>query len=179
MDTLKIFAERNMMTRENSCCFTGHRTIPADRVNLIRISTERAVSLLYRDGYRFFICGGALGFDTLAAQIVLRAAERVKDIRLILALPCRNQTERWISTPDFDAKNAIREYARIKGMANCVTYVNEMASETCMKERNQFMVDHSSAIIAYYNPEVFRSGTGQTVRMAQRAGMRMINVWQN
>ena len=87
MDTFEFFAERNMMTRENSCCFTGHRKIPADHADLIRISTERAISLLYRDGYRFFICGGALGFDTLAAQTVLCAAGRVRDIRLILALP--------------------------------------------------------------------------------------------
>ncbi len=39
------------------------------------------------------------------------------------------------------------------------------------------MVDNSSAIIAYYNIDDERSGTGQTVRMAERQSLQITNMY--
>lgn len=39
------------------------------------------------DGYRDFVCGMALGADTLAAEEVLAMRERRPAVRLIAALP--------------------------------------------------------------------------------------------
>jgi len=171
------FISNIMMTRDNSCCFTGHRSIPRDHIDPLRRVVEDSISYLYQKGHRNFICGGALGFDTLAAQTVLRATEHNREIKLILALPCRNQTERWVSTPYFDAAAAIREYQRIRGLADYVVYVNDFATPDCMKQRNQYMVDHSSACIAYRDPVVWKSGTAQTVRMAEKSGLEIINTF--
>lgn len=55
----------------------------------------------------YFGAGGALGFDTLAAQTVLELKKKYPDIRLILVLPCLSQTRNW------KAAN-ISEYERIK-----------------------------------------------------------------
>ena len=41
--------------------------------------------------------GGALGFDTLAAQTVLEMKKEYPQLRLILVLPCENQTRGWHS----------------------------------------------------------------------------------
>ena len=36
---------------------------------------------------------GALGFDTIAAQAVLSVKETYPEVKLILVLPCENQTK--------------------------------------------------------------------------------------
>ena len=49
-------------------------------------------------GYRFFGSGGARGFDTVAAMAVLEFKKVHPDIKLILVLPCREQTRGWSET---------------------------------------------------------------------------------
>lgn len=161
------------MTIMNSCCFTGHRAIPAARYDEISADTERAVRILAETGYRYFICGGAMGYDTLAAQIVLKVAEDYP-IKLFLALPCRNQTEDW--TNKKGGHEAVREYQRLKGLATGIHYIRDFYEDGCMKERNQWMADHSSFCIAYYNGSA-RSGSGQTVRMVKANKASVYNVY--
>ena len=158
------------------CCFTGHRKIPSDRIDSISSVLPKIVSILAESDYRYFICGGALGFDTIAAQAVLSAAQKNSGIRLVLALPCLNQTEKWLNEKDGAAH--IMEYRRIKSLAHTVVYTGELYSDDCMKKRNQFMVDHSSFCIAYCNGAL-RSGTGQTYRMAQKSGLTLFNLYDN
>ena len=40
-------------------------------------------------------------------------------------------------------------------------------SRNCMLKRNRYLVDHSSILLAVYNG-TYQSGTGMTVRYAQR-----------
>ena len=54
-----------------TCCFTGHRNIPfSEREQILSVLTEKIEELI-STGIAVFINGGALGFDTLAAQTVL------------------------------------------------------------------------------------------------------------
>ena len=70
--------------REKTVCFTGHRIIPSEkRASLFAHLTDVITSLL-EAGYRYFGAGGALGFDTLAAQAVLQLRTEYPQIRLIL-----------------------------------------------------------------------------------------------
>ena len=80
-----------------------------------------------------------MGFDTIAAVQVARVKAGGENISLILALPCRDQTAMWKDT------EMLRLYQRIKGTADEIIYVNELFFDGCMKERNQFMADISSA----------------------------------
>ncbi|MBR4000531.1 MAG: DUF1273 family protein [Clostridia bacterium] len=161
------------MCRENTCCFTGHRTIPKERDGEFRSGLSKIIKILCENGYRYFVCGGALGFDTMAAQAVTESAGDGLDARLILALPCRDQTEKWSSKPG--SEEQIREYQRLKGLASAIVYISDVHTPDCMKERNQLMVDLSSFCIAYYRGNL-RSGTGQTYRMAQKGGLSIYNL---
>ena len=58
-------------TREETCCFTGHRKIPEEEREQLARRLEATVEELIRAGVRYFVAGGALGFDTLAAQTIL------------------------------------------------------------------------------------------------------------
>lgn len=163
------------MTRENSCCFTGHRGIPAHDAELLPSLLDHTVRELCSVGYKYFICGGALGFDMLAEQAVIRAIQENYGAELILALPCANQTEKW------HAENPrglayIREYQRIKGYASSIRYSSQEHTPDCMKNRNEYMVSLSSFCVAYYNGAI-KSGSGQTFRMAQKAGLDVLNLY--
>ena len=54
-----------------SCCFTGHRRISAEQKRLLIKKLDKLLDTLSARGINHYICGGALGFDTLAAQVVL------------------------------------------------------------------------------------------------------------
>ena len=118
-------------------------------------------------GYRYFGCGGALGFDTLAAQTVLRLQEIYPEIRLILVLPCRDQTRGWKQAD-------VAEYDRIMKAADKVTYTSEQYYSGCMHKRNRHLVDYSSLCICYLTEQ--SGGTAYTVNYARSQGLKIINV---
>ena len=59
--------------RELTVCFTGHRKLPFMQLHSIEKRLKDEIISLIEQGYRYFGAGGALGFDTIAAQAVLEA----------------------------------------------------------------------------------------------------------
>lgn len=57
--------------RERTCCFTGHRRIPAECYGEITRSLRSAIISMICRGVVYFETGDALGFDTMAAQAIL------------------------------------------------------------------------------------------------------------
>ncbi len=152
--------------RRTTCCFTGHRTVPEASALIVRVNLARAVNDLYQRGYRRFIAGGAVGFDTMAADVVLGYRRHYPDISLILMLPCADQDAKW-------TEEEKKVYEAQKREANEVILLADRYYDGCMQRRNQAMIDASSACIAYLTRP--RSGAGQTVRMAEKAGLTVIN----
>ena len=74
---------------ETACCFTGHRIIPEDiRVSLVE-RLRNGVDYLYTHmNIKTFYAGGALGFDSLAAEAVVERRKERPDIRLVIVTPC-------------------------------------------------------------------------------------------
>lgn len=163
------------MTRENTCCFTGHRGISLHDEQLLPPLLDHTISELYSIGYKYFICGGALGFDMLAEQAVIRAIKNDFGVELILALPCTNQTERW-HAENPKGLNSVKEYQKIKGYASSIRYSSREHTPDCMKNRNEYMVSLSSFCVAYYNGAI-KSGSGQTYRMARKSGLDVLNLY--
>ncbi len=157
------------MTRENTCCFTGHRIISSADAEKLPGLLDTTLTYLLDLGYRYFVCGGAIGFDMMAENAVIRSISCGSGAALVLALPCPNQTDRWKNL------ELIREYRRIKGYASAIEYLSDTHTDDCMKKRNQYMVDISSFCVAYYNG-AYASGSGQTYRMAYRAGIEVLNL---
>lgn len=151
---------------QKTCCFTGHRIISKSEVLRINEKLEKVCKSLIKQGYCRFICGGALGFDTIAALCVLRMRQEY-DIKLIIAVPCRNQSEHW-------KKSEIETYEKILGLADEVTVLSEKYTSLCMQNRNRFMVDRSSVCIAYLNRTA--CGTAKTVSYAVDKGCEIIFV---
>jgi uncharacterized phage-like protein YoqJ len=155
------------MNKKSVCCFTGHRRFSTDEMEYIKKRLNDELDRLIELGVTNFISGGAFGFDQIAAIMVIAKRKRNADIRLILALPCRNHDKSWTSEER-------RIYGNLLSKADEVCYISEEYSEDCMKKRNFHMIDSS----AYCICALLRngSGTGQTVRYARQKGVDVINV---
>ena len=150
------------------CSFTGHRQIESDRRAALVTLLARAIEYAYGEGCRKFICGGALGFDTLAAREVIRFRMTHNDVRLVLALPCIEQDLKWSEAQ----KSA---YGFTLAAADEVIYTSDYYTKTCMAERNRFLAEKCDILIAYVGR--MQSGAGQTLRMAEKLGKRTYNLY--
>jgi len=153
--------------RPYTVCFTGHRQIPEQEKPTLRRHLRETVRQLIDDGCRYFAAGGALGFDTMAAQTVLELREIFPDIRLILVLPCPDQTARW-------RPEDVRIYEEILAASDKHVYVSEHYTPGCMMARNRRMVDGSRVCVCYLTKSA--GGTAATVDYAARCGLEILRL---
>ncbi len=154
------------MQEPKICCFTGHRAISENGDKLCYILGVLLDNMI-NVGYTVFRAGGALGFDTLAAEAVLQKKEDGRNIRLELILPCREQDAGWNS-----AQKA--RYKDILMRADSIEYVTDTFTRGCMHERNRRLVDGSDVCIAFCKRE--RGGTAYTCAYAEKKGVHIINL---
>ena len=157
----------NNIDINGSCCFTGHRNIPQRKSGQIQERLRNEIVTAIQDGYTFFYAGGAIGFDTMAAQAVLELKAQYPYIKLILALPCVNQTDGW-------EQSDIDENERIRVLADEVIYTSEEYKKGCMHKRNRYLVDHSSLCICYMTRK--SGGTAYTVKYAKNKEIAIVNI---
>lgn len=159
---------------QNSCAFTGHRpkSFPwkygeaACDCILLKEVLAAQIAELAEQGVTDFLSGMALGVDLWSAQIVLDLQKNYPAIRLHCILPCEGQELKWSASMQV-------QYNTILQQASEVVYVSREYTPDCMLKRNRYLVDHSSVLLAVYNGTC-RSGTGATVRYAQKAGRQII-----
>ena len=156
-----------METRRQTCCILGNRLLPKGQSERITQRLEEMILKLAQMGVTRFFTGGALGFETLAAQAVLSAREKNPDIRFILVLPCRDQSAKW-------PESAVELYESIKSRADEVIYTSETASRGYILKRNRYMVDESDYCLTYLSKTSGR--TAQTIRYAEKTDHVVINI---
>jgi len=163
------------MMRDNTCLFTGHRFLSAVQMQTVYPPLTGRLRMLASSGFRYYVNGGAMGFDLLAARAVTELAEDGWDLRLVMVLPCRDQTARWNPARAGD-REWLRLYHAMKERAYRVVYLYDFYTDGCMQARNRFMTEHSSRCIAYWDG-FSKGGTAQTIRMVQQAGLTLYNLY--
>lgn len=151
-----------------SVCFAGHRNINlSSDTHMLLVSQLKT---LINDGCSDFYSGGSVGWDTVCERAVLDLKANGLDIRLHLILPCpfEEQTRGW-------SEEEKQEFLEIQSQADSIEYVSTHYSDDCMKKRNQKLIDSSDMVICYFDGRRTRSGTGQTVRMAETKGLPIKN----
>ena len=121
---------------------------------------------LLGDGYLHFISGGALGVDLDFAEEVLRAKKIYEPITLEIAMPCRQQAAFWSES------ERLRFYYILE-RADKVTILSEHYTPSCMLKRNEYMVDKSDLVLAYWNGEE-SGGTWYTINYAKQKRKALI-----
>ena len=152
-----------------TAAFTGHRWYDSSRKHSVRKRIEECVREAYRNGITNFISGMAIGFDLLAAEVVLSLKQECPAITLTAALPFGEQASR------FNERNKSRYYKCLSQADDIVILSNDYTAK-CYLERDRFMVEHSSLLIACYDGRN-KGGTFWTVNYAARTGKNVINIY--
>ncbi len=128
---------------------------------------RRRIAALAEEGCTGFLCGGAVGFDTLAAEAVLLERSRRPELTLTLALPCPDQDRSW-------PEEARRRFRRILEAADETVMVSPRYHRYCMMLRNRYLVEHADRLICYLISD--RGGTASTVRYALQKKLPVVNL---
>lgn len=156
-----------MWDKSQVCCFTGHRDISDLTAVKIRRKLTEVIENLISEGVIYYGSGGALGFDSVAAGVVIKLKKKYPQIKLILVLPCENQTRGW--------KEHEKDYLDyLKRNADKIVIISKKYTNTCMMQRNRRLVDHSRVCISYMTKNT--GGTANTVRYAMECGLKLINI---
>lgn len=157
----------------HTLCFTGHRPqkLPwgynenDKRCVGVRNRTKIEIENAIKNGYHTFLCGMALGFDMICAELVLELKKKYPHIKLIGAIPCKNQSDKW-------SKLQQNRYGKLVKQLDDIRCIYDKYVEGCMLERNDYMLNNSSMVIALYNGK--GGGTGFTIKKAKIKGLKVI-----
>lgn len=158
-----------IMEKEFSCFFTGHRKMPQARINEVKTILKIKIKNLIEDkGVENFIAGGALWFDTIAAETVIELKEEYPHIKLYLYLPCYDQSKLWRAEDRF-------KWRMMMSKVDGYKYITEGTyTDDCMQKRNYKMVDDADYGLAYC--VIGKSGTGMTISYAEQGGKIIDNI---
>lgn len=159
----------------SSCCFTGYRPIKfpfsieqgSGGLKRLENSIIETVFSLYAEGCTTFYSGMAMGFDIIAAEAVLLLKEEHSEVRLICAVPFKEQgagfPEPWHG-----------RYAEIIRCADEVVITADKYYKGCYHKRNAFLVDSSDFVVTWFDGQP--GGTAWTVKYAQNKGRYVLNL---
>ena len=162
------------MKTNEAVCFTGHRSQKLPwrfneedvRCLTMKVTLRSEIEKAIQRGYRTFYCGMALGFDMICAEMVLDLKIQYSDIKIIGALPCKTQDIKWSVKDKERYRNLLSQLDDIR----CI--YDEYIGAECMLERNRFMVNNSSLMIALFNG--LPGGTKSTIDYARKQGLDIV-----
>ena len=157
----------NMTLREQTCCFTGHRNIKDEEIEDFLPFLIRIIKRLIHEGTTTFVTGGAIGFDTVCAEVILQLRERFPQIRLIVVAPYKDQSANW------DTFHR-HKYQIIKEMCDEYICLSDNYYKGCLLARNRYIVDISGQCIAFCKEK--SSGSAYTVNYAEKKGVPVTNL---
>jgi len=169
----KILSEINTLN-SNTCCFTGYRpqNLPwknnEEDIRCLKMKERLNQEILRAidNGYNVFISGMALGFDMICAEMVLDLKKKYKSIKLVGAVPCKTQDKFW------KEKNKQRYRSVLSQLDDVRCIYDDYIGSECMLERNRFMINNSSLVIALFDGK--NGGTKKTIDYAKKQNKNII-----
>ena len=156
------------MVKNRTCCFTGHRNIAMCDVPYVLQRTTEYVHMLIDRGIIYLGVDGALGFDSLAAEMLFKIRDtEYPRMKVILVYPFDGYTNRW--------NDKQKEKHRIRlPLYDKVVCVFERCNKDAYLERNRYLADHSGYCVCYCNRSW--GGTAYTVRYAKQRNLEVYNI---
>ena len=152
--------------RKHRCCFTGHRPEKLTRSERsIKLDLKKEIQLAIKDGYNVFISGMARGTDLWAAEIILELRKTNKELKLICAVPYEGFAQKW-------SEDWQKLYLHVLTEADLVRVIGQRYHPSVFQVRNEWMVAHSSRVIAVYNGQ--SGGTRNTIAYAHKSNVDVI-----
>lgn len=154
-----------------SVAFSGHRVVPVSQRRQVQMLLKDEIVKAYRQGYRLFYCGMAMGFDLLAAEAALSLQTQLNELKVIAVVPHPDQTKLWQEIHKV-------MYEKIIGMVDSKIVLSERYYSGCLLRRNDYLVEHTSLLIALFNGNK-KGGTFYTHRKAMERGLRVVNLYES
>ena len=150
------------------CCFTGHRDLPQGEVERLEKEAGMLIQQLIREGVTEFRVGGAVGFDMIMAELLLRLRDEEKQpIRIISMIPYTEWQRKWQSGEKNRQDRILQKSDEVKMIRNsfckCVYMI-----------RNHALADGAQFCIAYCTKPT--GGSAWTVRFARQNGLKVFNL---
>ena len=152
------------MDKEHTCCVTGHRNIPADKIQYVQIQLRQELLQAIQSGYTHFISGFAAGVDLIFAGIVADP-KREYPITLEAAIPYPGR----MNTPDEVFQCLLKE-------CDIVKVHTDRYSKSCYMVRNRYMIDCSALVIAVHDGRK-SGGTAATIKYAHKMERDVREIW--
>lgn len=158
--------DRESEKRLHRCCFTGHRPEKLDESpEEVRAWLSGQIDRAVEEGYVTFLTGCGMGVDIWAGQIVLEKKQSHPQLHLIAAVPWPGFPSRWNAEWQ-------QQYTELLKAADLVVNISERYMEGIFQKRNEWLVNRSSRLIAYYNGA--EGGTRDMIRYAEEKGLQVI-----
>ncbi len=151
MEQLTFLNREQEETTPQTCAFTGHRELGDD---FSKSKLKKQIRSCIEGGVTTFFSGMAMGFDLIAAELVLECKKKHPDVKLVACVPCLEQ-EKYYSE-----KDKVR-YAKCLKKADEVVVVSEQYFRGCMQKRDRYMADRADILITYCHKS--KGGTAYTV----------------
>ena len=154
---------------EKTACFTGYRPkkLPwgADEASpgceALKAEIMLGIEKAYARGIRTFISGMAPGCDTFAAEAVMEFRRGHAEAELFCAIP-------YAGYRGYLKGEERERFDRLVLASDRMAVCSGVYHGGCMMQRNKFMVDNSSLVIAIYDGKP--GGTHNTVEYAKKHG---------
>ena len=158
-----------------TCAFTGYRPSKMPwgydetdaRCVEFRFRLREALEYLIGQGYTDFMSGGALGFDQMAAEIVLSLREKYPWVRLIMVIPFDGQADKW-------SREQRGRWLEIIEASDRVIRISHEYDKGVFFKRNHYLVENADLLLAAFDGQP--GGTAGTVAYAKRHGVRVVRI---
>ena len=160
-------AVHKLMQDPFAVCISGHRPekLPSgSALHMMQSLLYREIEAAIAEGADCFYAGMARGTDLWAADMILHFRSQHPQIRLIAVLPYRDRISTVRGAERFHVHAVLQS-------ADSIITLSEHYFKGCFRARNAYMIAHSRRLIALMLDD--KSGTGQTIRMAKRAGLEL------
>ncbi|MFR9620890.1 MAG: SLOG family protein [Rikenellaceae bacterium] len=164
------------INRAYTIAFTGNRDLTSpDGVSGSKLCDRLRTELFemleqrYAQGYKTFLTGMAIGWDMLAAEVVLELRQKHCDIRLIAIVPFEGQQNMY------RAEDSMRYEVILEAADYTHTVWSGAYNRFVYHLRNDFLVANSSVMIAYDCGN--GGGATSTISKASKKGLRVINLY--
>lgn len=149
-----------------TCCFAGHRDIPAGEETKIMTRVYHRIQPLIQQGVIYYGVDGALGFDRMMTEYLIKLRKENKRLKIIEVLPYDGYRKKW---PDEEQAKA----ALLDKQMDKIVYYGKEPSRGSFLARDRHLVDGSKYLICYCTRP--NSGTALTVKYALENGRTVYN----
>ena len=153
--------------KTKTCCFSGHGELYPEKIPLLEKELHKIISDCIEKGYRRFLCGGAKGFDFLAAKTLLEHQNTCPEIQLELVFP-------YHYLPDEETRTVVLEQM-IREELN-VRKTEELVADTLEKMRAKAAAEkqEQKEKRCVTDFRLFTNTIKQSVEVIRRAGVDVV-----